>query len=256
MFNKQRYNNKGQAIVELAIFGSVILFVFGILLSHLQHLNDQQYAQMEAFRRTLEKACTHRGITVDGAGASAQVTLIENRRYADISDNYRKGSGQTVSASSSVFWAVPKLGDKPDSLITFRVNEDEKTVKYRDYISEEDYDRLDKEGNPRQRYRTLDTSNISSQSDTVYAETYTKQENPSGITTIRASNTRDTINTDIPFKIVEKDKDNKDYENVIAQGTLFSPTQGLYRDSSGQYKYSERAVGTQTGRSTTWQTNF
>ena len=49
------YNKRGQAAVEMAIFGVIVLMVFGTLLSYLQKLNDQQYIQMETFRQSLAK---------------------------------------------------------------------------------------------------------------------------------------------------------------------------------------------------------
>lgn len=247
-------NNKGQAVVELAIFGSLILFLFGILLSNLQRFNDQQYVQMEAFRRALEKACTQDGETVDGAGASVQLTLIQNRRHIDMSGSFKKGNPQALSASSSVFWAVPKLGEKAKNLITFRINENETTHDYREFVKEGE-DRYDDKGNERQTYKSFEIDDIDTKSDTEFNETSIKQENPKEISTTRSSTLKDTIDTKVKYKVVKKNKDNDD-EVVTKRGTFCNPVQGVYRDADGQYKYSEQAVGTEVTRSRTWTTEF
>src|SRR3989338_6091856 len=117
-----RINKKGQAVAEMALFGSLVLMIFAVLLSYIQRANEQQYVQMEAFRRALEKGNTYQGADSEGAGASVQLTLIENRRVADIQAGFRKGSGQTFNASSNVFWAVPKVGGQAKSVSVYRIN--------------------------------------------------------------------------------------------------------------------------------------
>ncbi len=215
-----RYANKrGQAIVEMAIFGSFILFLFGILLSNLQRLNDQQYVQMETFRRALLKGCTYQGKQDDGAGASVQLTSLQNRRQIDLSGNFKKGSPTTLNAGSSVFWAVPKTGSQPDNNIIYRVNDDESPNLPKDARVE----------------------GINSGSDTVFNETMVKQESPQDITTQRASQLTDTITT----TLVDKNGN-----------TIWGVTQGAYKDSDGQIKYSSQAAGTQIDNSRTWGTGF
>lgn len=65
------------------------------------------------------------------------MTLIENRRHADLSGDYKKGSAQTLSASSNVFWAVPPLteGAEVPNLIAYRINQDEIVRNQREFIS-------------------------------------------------------------------------------------------------------------------------
>ena len=217
-----RYANKrGQAIVEMAIFGSLILLLFGVLLSHLQRLNDQQYVQMEAFRRALLKGCTYQGKDTDGAGASVQLTSLQNRRLIDLSGNFKKGSPATVSGGSSVFWAVPKAGSQPENMIIYRVNDDESPD-----LSSKQNERVE---------------GINYGSDTVFDETMVKQESPQDIATQRASQLTDTVTT----TLVNKDGN-----------TVWEVTQGAYKDSSGQIKYSSQAVGAQIDNSRTWRTDF
>jgi len=243
-----RINKKGQAVVEMAMFGSIVLLVFATLLSYLQRFNDQQYVQMEAFRRDLQKANDYVPATGRGRGASVQFSLIENRRHSDISGEFRKGSGQTLSASSSVFWAVPWVGEKAGSLIAYKVNEDEKVANYRDFIPED----KDEEWS----FRTED---LIFNSTLSFNETTTKTETPEAITNTAISQLQDTTTTTIPYTIREKDEDyNPDNDPIVTEGTFFAPTQGVYRDTDGQYKYRQQDPGTVTvvERAKTWTTPF
>lgn len=208
---RYRNNKRGQAILEMAIFGSIILFLFGVLLSYMQRQNDQQYVQMETFRRALLKGCTN--------NSSAQLTNLENRRYADISGSFKKGSPNTLSSSSSVFWAVPEAGGQPTNNVVLRVNEEEKELE-----------------NPETSIENIDFS-----TDTAFSEAYIKQETPSAIATTRQSTLQDTITT----TFVDKDGN-----------TIWQVNQGVYRDADGQYKYKADRVGTEVERSKTWETGF
>jgi len=245
-----RSNKKGQAVVEMALFGSLVLLIFATLLSYMQRFNDQQYVQMEAFRRALAKGNTFQGETSEGAGASVQLSLIENRRHSDISGGFRKGSAQTLSASSNVFWAVPKVGKQAESLIAYRVNEDEKVANYRDFVPEE------KSGE--WSFRTED---IIFNSGLSFDEKVSKQENPQEFTNKNISQLQDTITTTIPYTIRENDGDDDPDNDPIAPGgeekIFFAPVQGVYRDATdGQYKYSQEAVGTVVERTKKWTTPF
>jgi type II secretory pathway pseudopilin PulG len=240
------FSKKGQAIAELAIFGTIILMVMGVLLSYIQNQNDQQYAQMEAIRRAQQMACTHQGAESEGAGASIQFTLIQNRRQADLSGNYKMGNPQSISASSNVFWAVPKVGAQPETLLVFRVNEDQREINYRDYVPKEQDEEL-----------SLRTEDITTESNTIFNEAVVKQEDPAMIRNVWNSDLQDTITTEIPYTIRGRDgDDDEDNDPVVEEGILWNTAQGVYRDADGQYKYREGAVGTTVERTMTWTTPF
>jgi len=220
---RQRYirNQKGQAVAEMALFGSLILMIFVSLISYLQRSNDQQYVQMEAFRRALAKGNTFQGEASEGAGASVQLTLIQNRRYSDNSGSFRKGSPQAFSASSNVFWAVSKVGAKPDNAIVFKVNDDEKEI-----INNPD----------------VKVENIDSSQKTNFSETTLKQETPQAITNTRTSTLKDTVTT----KFLDEDGN-----------SVWEVTQGAYRDAAdGQYKYHSSQVDNEIVRGKSWRTEF
>ena len=255
---------KGQAIVEMAVFGALILFLFGTLLSYLQQANDQQYASMETFRRALERACTYQGAVDEGAGASVRYTVLQRRHNTDVSGNYKKGAPGMASGASNVFWAVTKSekGVKPDTLLVFRVNEDQKEYNYRTFVGDE-YDRTDDEGVARQRYRTFEIVNIDTKTDTQFSEQTKKKENDTEIINTKVSQLKDVFTPSIIYSVVERDKDDKDYRAYPTgekEIPLWAPEQYVYRDSAGQYKYSENVTaevkdeGVIRGRE--WTTKF
>lgn len=233
--------------MELAVFGSMILLLFGVLLSYMQRENDQQYLQMETFRRALEKACTYDGKKSEGAGASVQMTVMENRRHVDLSSGFRKGSPSSSDYSANIFWAVPQVGEQAANLIVYKINDDEKTWNYRDFIPEE----KDEAWSFRIEDTPVDTF-------TKFDETMIKQENTVKIVNTRKSNLSDTIVTTINYTIRAEDGDIDPENDPIVDGPkpLWSTTQGLYKDSSGGYKYSEAAINTVVQQERAWTTGF
>lgn len=253
-------NNKGQAIAEMAVFGSLILFLFGVLLSQMQGLSNQQYTQMETFRRALEKACNYRDPGADdGAGASVSFSRIENTRQPDLSDNYKKGNFATNSGHASIMWSVPKQDKdlRSANLTTYRINEDERSWDYRDYVDKE-HDSRDDKGKERQKYWTFQVGGYApSDSQSEFSQSIQKQEDTSGITTTDISTLSDTEHRSIMYRIIERDKDDDDYENVVKSGELWDVKQRLYRDSDGEYKFSENAPeDSKVTRGEQWRTGF
>ncbi|MFA5145736.1 MAG: hypothetical protein WC723_07075 [Candidatus Omnitrophota bacterium] len=251
-------NKRGQAVAEMAIFGTLILLVFGVLISFIQQLNDRQYVQMEAFRRALEKANSYIGTADDGAGASVQYTLVQNRHQVNLAGGYRQGSNVTQTGSANVYWAIPKSakGSSADSLLVFKVNEDEGVFKYNDYIS--GHERIDPDtGEERPTYWVLQTENLQTDSNTLFNETNVKSEDTYAITNQKISKLKDDIVTAVPYKIVEKKSSDPDYESPpIEEGILYEVNQGVYLDSDGQYKYSQGKAGNEVTRGKTWVTPF
>lgn len=247
-FAKSKSGQRAQAVAELAIFGGLVLFIFGTVLSYIQRSNDQQYVQMEAFRRALKKACSFQGEDSEGAGASVQMTLMQNRRHADLSGDFRKGSPQSFSASSNVFWAVPKSGSQPENLIAYRVNQDELVIdkaKYDTFVTDSD--------------QSFGFDSPTSETNSTFNESTIKAEDTQGITNTRSSRLSETITTHLPYKVTKDDgDDNPDNDPVQKQGE-FVFEQKLYRGSNGQYRYSNSSVipdGYVVERNSTWQTPF
>lgn len=255
--DKSGYNNRGQAVAEMAVFGSLILLVFGVVLSYAQRLNEQQYTQMECFRRAQALASSYLDPDAsDGQGAKAQMTLIENRRSSDLSGDYRKGSPQTLSSSANVFWAVPSLEKDAEvpNLIAYRINQDEMVQKIK--IPKEHQPR-DAEGNERQRYWSYEIGDITTETDSEFNQSIQRDEDTAGVTNTNNSQLRENLHFVIPYAINQRDKDDEDYKNEVSSGTFWDVEQNLYRDAGdGQYKYSSRAQLEPVRRGKIWKTNF
>jgi len=229
-------NKKGQAVLEMAVFGSIILFIFGVLLSQLQRLNDQQYVQMEAFRRALYHACRD-NTGGSGAGSSVQYSMIQNRRYADTSSNFRKGTAQILSAGASVSWAVPEIKKDTEAarLVIVNVNGEEKTFKYRDYIPK-DKDRYDKEGKERDIYEVFTIGNTNFWSQLSFQEKSKKKESPAQITTDRWSKAEDAATTQVQYDILRKYKADVNKEDLLKTGDLYNDTQNFTNEHSSVWE--------------------
>jgi hypothetical protein len=255
---------KGQTVAEFAIFGSILLIVFGVLLSFVQRLCDQQYVEMETFRRALNQACSNAG----SVGASVQYTLLEDRHHADLSGNFFKGSPTTLSSSANVFWAVPNVeATKSPSLITFRINDDEITKDYTEYVPDT-HDGVDDKGEKNGEVEWyFQTEDMSTSSDSVFQETSQKKEDPASISNIRKSSLSESRSIRIPYTVrIKQGLITRDTDQVVSQGQFLDKypgvdesgtlTQYLYRDDAdGQYKYSSTANSLgNVERERTWET--
>jgi len=268
-------SQRAQAVVELAVFGGLVLFLSGMLLSYMQSQNDAQYTEMEAFRRTLEKACTYQGEDEDGAGASARMTLFQNRRNVNLADDFQKRSSQEASGSADVFWAIPKLGTQPQNLQIFRINENERQWRKNMNTTDEEGNVHQIEGDPPfdqedgTHYVKIEDRKF--QSDLNFREETNKLEDTQQITNMRISRIKEQLNTTIPYSIRHRDDINatpEDSDPVLSNGTLWNIAQRLYTDtdnpvnpdapgSSYEYKYSSNVTqGYEVVRSKTWETPF
>lgn len=255
-------NKRGQSVAEMAIFGSLIFMVFGILISFSQQFNDQQYAHMKAFRLTLEKACNYVPNSASGAGASVQLTLIENRRNMSLGGGYQKGNPSSVSGSASIYWSVPRVekGATTDSILAFKINDDERQINYNDYIPKE-HKRIDPDtGNENPTYWSYELGDMTFKTDSQFTENSIKTEDRDGITNHVTSDLKQTVFTDIPYKIVEKHSGDSTYEQEVpGKRDKFwnNLSQGLYwNEASGQYQYGQAYVGTTVQRGKEWTTPF
>jgi len=111
-----RPNRRAQAVTELAIFGSLLIMGFAVLMSYAQTLREQQIAEMSAFRKAESKAYNANGYV------SYQV--MKDKRFVSPGADFGDRQRSTISGSGSVFWAnVNDDGGKQYSYI--KLNEDE-----------------------------------------------------------------------------------------------------------------------------------
>ena len=204
------FNKKGQAAAEMAIFGSIVIFVLSVLIAYVQKLNDQQLSKMESFRQALQKANTYQGKETESPGASVQYFLAQNRRHADLAGGFGKGVTESVNSDASVYWAIPTAshygssgGGTSTDLRLAKINDDQKQGN------------LGNDSKGAEFFVNLKSGN-SDAPGLEYNETKYKGEGAAGITNTRNSGRKETIATTLPSVNV---------------------TQYSYRDPSGQYRY-------------------
>jgi hypothetical protein len=92
-------SKKGQALVELAVFGSILLFCLAMLIQYGLDANYQQQVQMEAFRKTQRLA-----FYKDGLGASTSLVVIKDKAMPDPRDQWGFAERQPIVGAGSVTW--------------------------------------------------------------------------------------------------------------------------------------------------------
>ncbi|MFA5356891.1 MAG: hypothetical protein WC301_05775 [Candidatus Omnitrophota bacterium] len=90
---------KAQALTELAIFGSILLFCLAMLIQFGLQANYQQEAQMEAFRKAQQMAFNR-----DGPNSAVSLTLFKNKAIPDPRDQFGFAERVAIPGSGSVTW--------------------------------------------------------------------------------------------------------------------------------------------------------
>jgi len=100
------HSSKGQAAVELAVFGFLIVVAFSILVLYGQQLALQQQLKMDAFRRAMKMAYYK--------NSSVSYTVKKDTRFIDIVGGFGKGQATAVGGSAMVMWqkGIPGLHEK------------------------------------------------------------------------------------------------------------------------------------------------
>ena len=96
---KNRINNRGQGLAELAVFGSLLLVVFGFLVRYGLQYNYKQEVKMEAFRRSLKMAYD------SDTPKDQSVILVKDVHIPNPQDMFTQGDRQSVKAPASVYWS-------------------------------------------------------------------------------------------------------------------------------------------------------
>jgi hypothetical protein len=153
-------SRKGQATTELAIFGTLILVCFAVLLSYAQNMNERQTLQMQAFRKALQKAYDDNGFV--------SYNILKNPRAVNVFGALAESGRGGASAGASVLWC---MGDV-ESFGYYQINEDVLEIP---------------EG--------TEIWDLKTESDTTYAATETKTETHSAITTSKQASLSDILTT-------------------------------------------------------------
>ncbi|MDD5155807.1 MAG: hypothetical protein PHF11_04900 [Candidatus Omnitrophica bacterium] len=96
MEKKKKSKFKGQAVVELAIFATIIIMVLAAFLSYAQRLESQQAIKMQAFREALLKAYKK--------NAAVSYTLKKDTRIFSPLSGFGQGQPSGAGATVSVMW--------------------------------------------------------------------------------------------------------------------------------------------------------
>ena len=116
---------KGQALVELATFGTILLLCLGVLIQYGMHANYQQSLQMQAFRKAMRAAYYK-----SGPAASTSIQMIHDKAIPDPRDPWGFAERSGIGAGASVIWDsnmqgiyiedysdTPEISDLPRSYI-------------------------------------------------------------------------------------------------------------------------------------------
>ncbi len=268
---KSGVKNSGQAAVELAIFGSLILLVFSVLLMYGQRLDNQQQVKMEAFRRALQKAYERNG--------SVSYTLKKEARTFNLFSGFGQGQPSTVGSTASVLWQKGMPGSQD--------NEVSEGFAY-NAINDTEIGSVDEKGLPRYPKRQVNIngkevtvwvtpatySEDQSRSE-VYSSTAKKEESPSGgIVNTRISNLQDTLRITPHVRIDTSKSDATKPHDVplpeyVYEGSSYSNegqtktvaaipqvTLGAYATDENRIDYSQDKVGTTIRKERSWQTDY
>lgn len=109
-------NQRGQTILELATFGSVLLFCLALLIHFGLQMNYQQNVQMQAFRKALKLAYYKQG-----PNSQASLTMIKDKPAVDPRDRWGFADRVSIGGSAAVTWSntlngvyVNDISETPD----------------------------------------------------------------------------------------------------------------------------------------------
>ncbi len=100
------HSKKGQAILELALFGSILIFCLGVLIRYGLSMNYSQHLQMQAFRQAVKRAYD------DGRDTfvNASYSILEDKPIPDPADPYGLSERSIFGASASAVWSNQVYG--------------------------------------------------------------------------------------------------------------------------------------------------
>lgn len=113
---RRYFNKRAQAMMEMAILGTVVLMAFGALVTYIAKLNGDQYQLMQAFRKALKHSHDDNKIVAYGTW--------DDRRQADVSRPI-VGKKTTSSGAGYVMWAIPSVedqGEDPEKTLYMGIN--------------------------------------------------------------------------------------------------------------------------------------
>lgn len=222
-----KVTQKGQAAVEMAVFGSLIMVCFAVLLSYAQTFTEQQTIQQQAFRMALRNA--YGKYDDNDKQGMAGYTILKHHRTPSIFGNFGQGNRESISASATVLWSK----GTPDQYAFYQVNDNVEEVP----THEEETDGGEKVDVPNEVWDVRNSAN------TTYSGEEAKEENTAMIRTSRTANLVDTVNTTLKVRYEDEDGNEVNTTDITFR-------QGLCAD--GRYRRSCADDTITKGRS--WET--
>lgn len=103
-------DKKGQAILELAVFGAILMMLLGVLLSYGLRYNYQQLSLQRSFRQALGTSAYS---TKNYRPVSVSHMLVENRHIPDPTHPFAIGTVTPISSSASIT-RTARMHETPD----------------------------------------------------------------------------------------------------------------------------------------------
>lgn len=246
---------KGQAILELAIFGTLMLFVFSMLLVYGQRLDAKQNLKMEAFRKALQMAYYK--------NSAVSYTKKHDSHITDLFSGYGQGQYAATQATASVMWQKGQPGeqgvDDEQAFGYYQINDKISELPRRDKTvtthTGEDQDIKTPAGVWKEEIKKTSgySSNIQKEEGNFLLA------DNQGIRNRRQSDLQETLDTDAFIRFDRAQYDARDgpseqpLPNYDYGFTPISTVQGAYL-TNNRIAYNESNVGTIINKQRTWRT--
>jgi len=102
--NRHYFNLKGQALIELATLGTILIFCLGILINYGLQANYQQEVFMSTFRRAMGLAYNQTSNEL-GPSGTVVLTALDDRRMISPDNAYGLASRSQFSRRESATWS-------------------------------------------------------------------------------------------------------------------------------------------------------
>lgn len=244
---------KGQAVLELAVLGSLIIMAFSVLLMYGQRFEDQQAVKMEAFRLALQKAWQR--------NSSVSYTLKRDSRAFNLLAGFNQPS--TLSASAQVMWqkgAPGEQGSKDQASFSYYQINDLIVGNATYGLPRETKTSVNLDGSKREVKVPLSVWKEETKRKEEIKTSIGKVESGSGIENTKTRDLKDTITTQLYYRF-DNAVDEYPWDNntplpeYVDKGSSESFSQGAYlRDDINRIDYSKDTVGTTVHEERKWNT--
>ncbi|MCK9432773.1 MAG: hypothetical protein PHS12_05770 [Candidatus Omnitrophica bacterium] len=161
-----------QAVLELAILGSIIIAAFALAIKHSERYNRELSYMQQTFRATLKKA--------KEINNTASWQSVDFRRMPNVTNPMELGELEQFSSSNNVLWSDGKTeegAEEEEGESWFELNRSEQTqIPNRDPL-----------------YNTTETTSFSFSSNANSTTNFDKNEQGTRIVTHKSLNATDTI---------------------------------------------------------------